>query len=252
MTESNIKKFKPIIDKNWYEIFDQIDQDIFEITEESYSEVVSDKKNIFPIYTKIFSFTSYCLPSEVKVCVIGQDSYHGVYTGPDGKTYPQAQGLAFSVPKECPIPPSLDNIYKNLMKYGHIMTMPTHGCLEFWAYQGVLLLNTSLSVEQSKPNSHQKVWFEFTDELIRIISEKCKNIVFVMWGSNAYDKMKLIKNKDSHRFVISSHPSPLSAHNKFKNYESFMKTDHFGLINKYLEELNPNPQRKNTILWDIS
>jgi uracil-DNA glycosylase len=246
-----IKRFKPIINRNWHEIFDLIDEDIFTITEESYSETTDKKTNIFPIYENTFSFTNYCLPSDIKVCIIGQDSYHGVYTDSNGKTKPQAQGLAFSVPKECPIPPSLDNIYKNLIKYNHINKMPTHGCLEFWAYQGVLLLNTSLSVEQSKPNSHQKVWFEFTDELIRIISEKCTGIVFVLWGSNAYDKLKLIKNKESHRFVVSSHPSPLSAHNKFKNYESFMNTDHFGQINQYLVELNKNSSRNNSICWNI-
>ncbi len=251
MENMDIKRFKPIINRGWSEIFDLIDKDIYEITEESYNEVINTNKNIFPIYQNVFSFTNYCLPSEVKVCIIGQDSYHGVYIGNDGIKYPQAQGLAFSVPKECPIPPSLDNIYKNLLKYGHINKMPTHGCLDFWAYQGVLLLNTSLSVEQAKPNSHQKVWFEFTDELIQIISSKCKNIIFVLWGSNAYDKLKIIKNKESHKFVISSHPSPLSANNKFKNYESFMNTNHFGSINNYLEELNTNQDKNNKICWEI-
>ncbi len=244
------QKFKSIINKNWYEIFDLIEEEIFEITEDSYNEVAIKKTNIFPVYKKIFSFTNYCLPSEVKVCIIGQDSYHSVYTNFKNESKPQAQGLAFSVPKDSPIPPSLVNIYKNLINFGHISKMPEHGCLDFWAYQGVLLLNTSLSVEQSKPNSHQQVWFMFTDELIKIISEKCKNVVFVLWGSNAYEKKKLIKNQETHRFVVSSHPSPFSAYNKFKNYDSFMETDHFGLINKYINELN-NSNTNKTICWNI-
>ncbi len=250
------KKFKPIINKNWYEIFDLIDREVFEITEDSYNEEINKKTNIFPIYKKVFSFTNYCLPSEIKVCIIGQDSYHSVYTNSKGETKPQAQGLAFSVPKDSPIPPSLVNIYKNLLNFGHISKMPTHGCLDFWAYQGVLLLNTSLSVEQSKANSHQSIWFMFTDELIKIISQKCKNVVFVLWGANAYEKKKLIENQDSHRFVVSSHPSPFSAHNKFKQYDSFMNTDHFGLINKYIKELdksnnNKDTEKDNSICWMI-
>lgn len=249
MNKKSDKDFKKIINQNWHEIFDLIDKDIFEITENSYNEVVESKKNIFPIYKKIFSFTNYSIPSDIKVVIIGQDCYHGIYTDKETKiSYPQATGLAFSVPMNCPIPPSLDNIYKNLLKYEHIVKMPKHGCLDFWAYQGVLLLNTSLSVEQSKPNSHQNIWFEFTDELIKIISNNIPKLVFVLWGSNAYEKMKIINNKESHKFIISSHPSPLSAFKPFKQYNSFMDTNHFGLINQNLLELKPETQ---PICWNI-
>ncbi len=242
------KKFIELVNKNWEEIFNLIEKDIFEITEELYNDAVKKNKNIFPINKNLFSFTNYCVPSEIKVCIIGQDPYHSVYTDKNGISHPQAHGLAFSVSKDSPIPPSLANIYKNLKKFNHVVNIPPHGCLDFWASQGVLMLNTSLSVEQSKPNSHQNIWFEFTDQLITILSEKYPGIVFVLWGSNAFDKMKLIKNKDTHRFVISSHPSPLSANNKFKQYNSFVDTDHFGLINKYIKEINPDNKE---ILWEF-
>ena len=254
-----VKLFNLIINKNWHDIFEIIDKDIYEITESSYNELINSRKPIFPIYKNIFNFTNYCIPEDIKVCVIGQDPYHGIYT--NKKTYfsyPQAMGLSFSVPKECELPPSLENIYKNMIKFGHMIKKPTHGNLEFWAYQGVLLLNTSLTVEQSKPNSHQTTWFEFTNELIKIISQKNNNIVFVIWGSNAFDKIKLVQNKENHRFIISSHPSPLSAHKPFRNYPCFMDTDHFGLINTYIEEFNSlnklnNLGNKNIepIFWPI-
>ncbi len=253
-----INDFKSIISKNWLDVFDSVDKDIFEITEDSYKEIITSNDIIFPIYKNIFNFTNYCLPEDVKVCIIGQDPYHGIYFDKNTKkNYPQAMGLSFSVPKECPIPPSLENIYNNLLKFGHIVKKPSHGNLEFWACQGVLLLNTSLTVIQSKPNSHQSIWFEFTDELIKVISHKFNNIIFVLWGSNAFDKMKLINNKENHRFIVSSHPSPLSAYKPFKTYKSFVDTDHFGLINQYIEEFNSinktksNYKKIEPICWTI-
>lgn len=252
------KKFKDVINKNWLEIFDLIDKDIFEITEDSYNEVTNTKSNVFPSFKNIFNFTNYCIPEEIKVVILGQDPYHGIYYDSVKKTnYPQAMGLSFSVPKGCAIPPSLENIYKNLLNYKHIVKKPTYGNLEFWASQGILMLNTSLTVEQSKANSHQNIWFEFTDELIKILSSKYKNLIFVLWGANAYDKLKIISNKDSHKFIISSHPSPLSAHKPFKNYNSFINTDHFGLINQYINEFNNSIEfKKNSkyiepIVWDL-
>lgn len=252
------KKFADSYSKTWSEIFKQIDSDIYEITEDSYNEVIVTKSNIFPSFKNIFSFTKYCLPEEIKVVILGQDPYHGVYYDLKSKTnYPQAMGLSFSVPNGCPIPPSLENIYSNLIKFNHINKKPSSGNLEFWAYQGVLMLNTSLSVEQSKPNSHQVIWFEFTDELIKIISSKYKNLIFVLWGSNAFDKMRIISNKDTHKFICSSHPSPLSAHKPFKSFDSFVNTDHFGLINQYIDEFNNSDEFKKNkkhiepIVWNL-
>lgn len=255
---NNKKSFSNIINPCWKDIFDLIDKDIYEITEDSYNQLLQNKINIFPTYVNIFNFINYCIPEDIKVVILGQDPYHGTYF--DSKTkknYPQATGLSFSVPIECKIPPSLQNIYLNLLKFSHINKIPTHGNLDFWAYQGVLLLNTSLTVEQSKPNSHQDIWVEFTNELVKIISTKFNNLIFVLWGSNAYNKINIISNKNTHKFIISSHPSPLSAYKSFKQYPSFMENDHFGLVNKYIEEFNGSEEFKKSnkyiqpIVWNI-
>ena len=238
--------FKDIINSTWMEIFDEIDPDIRQITEEEYLKV-KDKPNIFPTFKDIFNFTKYCNFEDIKVLCIGQDCYHGVFFNQSNKAYyPQAMGLAFSVPKDCTIPPSLVNIYENMDRFKHQIFKPTHGNLEYWAYQGVLLMNTSLTVEKSKPNSHQHIWSMFTDELIEIITKKHPGLIIVLWGGNALGKMNIIKNKDKHDFIISSHPSPLGFKNKIKSYDSFYNTDHFGKINQILKSKN-----KKEIDWQI-
>ena len=240
--------FKDIISPLWLPLFEEIEPKFFKETEKLYLKEKNNKnKIIFPEYENIFNFTKYCLFEDVKVVIIGQDCYHGEYYN-NNKYKPQATGLAFSVPNNCKIPPSLNNIYENLLKYNNIYKKPTNGNLEFWAYQGVILLNTSLTVEKGKPNSHQHIWNKFTDELIKIISRNKDNIIFVMWGANAYSKYKIIENREKHRFIISSHPSPFSVYNKLGTYDSFMNTNTFGLINKYLEEID----KKNKILWQIN
>lgn len=243
------KPFKQIINKLWYDIFEQIDKDIWDITEEYYNELIEKNPNIFPIYSQIFNFTNLVLPDEIKVCIIGQDPYHGVYKDSETNIYhPEAMGLSFSVPKKCHIPSSLQNVYKNLKSHSHIHTIPTHGDLTYWAYQGVLMINSALTVEKSKPNSCQNMWSEFTDELIKIISEKYSGIVFLLWGKHAHCKKlnNIIKNQQSHYFVISSHPSGYSANSPYREFKSFIDTDHFGLTNKYLLKQNKIP-----IDWQI-
>ena len=139
-----MKKFNLVINKNWIKIFDEIDKDVYEETEKNYNKLLDSKINIFPIYKNIFNFTNYSIPDEIKVVCLGQDPYHGLFMNLKTNCFnPQAMGLAFSVPLECKIPPSLDNIYNNMLKFGHIIKKPTHGNLDFFAYQGVLLLNTS-------------------------------------------------------------------------------------------------------------
>lgn len=113
------------------------------------------------------------------------------------------------------------------------------------SYQGVLLLNTSLTVYKNQPNCHSKLWSSFTNELIKILSQEYTNLIFVLWGSNALKVSTCIQNIQNHKLIISSHPSPLSCHKKFKEYSSFNDTDHFGLINKYLKEYN-----KKMIVWN--
>lgn len=243
------KSFKNIINKSWTEIFNEIDKNIWDITEESYNDLIKKNKNIYPIYTNIFNFTYKTAPQEIKVVIIGQDPYHGVYKNVDTNLYyPQAMGLSFSVPKKCPIPSSLKNIYKNLKSFSHIVSDPTHGDLSYWASQGVLLLNSALTVEKSKPNSCQEIWSEFTNELIKAISSKYSGLVFLLWGKHAHSKKlsNVIKNQSSHYFIISSHPSGYSANTPYREFGSFMEIDHFGLTNKYLAE-----QNKTTIDWQI-
>lgn len=242
------KPFKPIINKSWINIFEQIDKDIWDIAEEDYNEQIK-KKIIFPDYSNIFNFTNFLIPSDIKVCIIGQDPYHGIYKDlSTGTYYPEAMGLSFSVPKKSHIPSSLKNIYKNLLIHKHILFEPKHGNLSYWSYQGVLLLNSALTVEKSKPNSCQESWVEFTNELLKILSEKYLGIVFLLWGKYAYMKKidGIIKNQSAHKFIISSHPSGYSANSPYREFSSFIETDHFGLTNKYLIE-----QGKKPIDWQI-
>ena len=202
------------------------------------------KIKIYPYPNLLFNAFILTPLSNVKVVILGQDPYHCNEIHHD-KIIPQAMGLSFSVPKGMKIPSSLQNIYKNLLKYKHIEIKPNHGNLSFWAYQGCLMLNTSLTVQHSYPNSHSKYWLPFTDKIIKYISNKLNNIVFVLWGNPALNKLNLI-DQNKHKIIISSHPSGLSYNKKLKNYDSFENTDHFGEINKYLKEKN-----KKQIIWQV-
>ena len=239
---------KKIINNNWLEIINEIDENIINELEKKYNKEKEKQVNIFPYYKKIFNFTNYTSPENIKVIIIGQDCYHGTYINKENKTRAQAHGIAFSVPKECKIPPSLKNIYENLLKYKHINKKPDHGNLKYWSNQGVLLLNTSLTVEESKPNSHKDIWKDFTDKLIEILSQKYNNLIFLLWGREAYNKLEnsIIKN-NNHYYIISSHPSPLSVYKKLKDYDCFMDTDHFGKVNNILKKDN-----KSEIDWNIN
>ena len=239
--------FNTIINKSWHSIFSSIDDNIFENTEDKYINI-SNKSNIYPSFENIFNFTKYSSFEDLKVVILGQDPYHSVYYDKDIKqNVGIATGLSFSIPKKCSIiPPSLINIYDNLSRHKNIIYKPVHGCLDYWAFQGVLLLNTRLTVEQSKPNSHQYIWTKFVDELIQNVSIQHPELIFILWGKNALTKMNIIKDKDKHHFSISSHPSPLSCYNRLQSYDSFYNTDHFGNINNIL-----NSNNKYMIDWQI-
>src|SRR3990167_11381005 len=143
------KPFRSIINKSWLTIFNLIDKDIWNISEEEYNILLKKNQNVFPIYSNIFNFTNFFIPEDIKVCIIGQDPYHGVYKDTiSNKYYPEAVGLSFSVSRNSHIPSSLQNIYKNLKIHKHILFDPTHGDLSYWSYQGVLLLNSALTVEK--------------------------------------------------------------------------------------------------------
>lgn len=170
-------------------------------------------KKIYPIRTNVFSAFENTNYSDIKVVIVGQDPYHQ----PN-----QAHGMCFSVQKGVKIPPSLENIYKELHDdLG--CSIPHHGYLMKWAKQGVFLMNTVLTVEDSKPLSHRgKGWELFTDEVMRKLNEHETPIVFILWGRNAQDKAKWITDP-KHVMIKSPHPSPLSAYNGFFGSRPFSK-----------------------------
>jgi len=241
MLSSLIDYIKPEYKTSWEtNIFSNISNNIIENTNEKLNLLYNENNKliIFPSKNKIFNFANYTDYNNIKVVILGQDPYHNTYNYKN-KDRSQAIGLSFSVPNHCEIPPSLINIYKNMIKYKHLDKMPITGNLKMLAKNGILLLNSSLTVIKSKPNSCSDIWSEYTDEIIKLISEKKENIIFVLWGGNSLKKLDLI-DKNKHKIIISSHPSPLSVNNRLRNYDSFSETDHFGLINKYLEEIKQN------------
>ena len=182
-------------------------------------------KLIFPPADDIFNAFHFTPVKDVKVVILGQDPYHGPG---------QAQGYSFSVPSNFPLPPSLQNMYKELENE---YQTPVHrtGDLTDWAKQGVLLMNTILTVEEHKPLSHQdKGWQNFTNEALRWINEKDGPVVFLLWGSKAIQAKKLLTNP-KHLILTSPHPSPLSA------YRGFFGNNHFKLANEYLIKNNETP-----------
>ena len=169
---------------------------------------------------KAFEYSSF---SSTKVVILGQDPYHG-----EG----QAEGLSFSVPKGMGIPPSLRNIYKELDQDDVDFTNPGHGHLENWAKQGVLLLNSVLTVEKNSPASHaNQGWEVFTDQVITLLNDNKDNLVFLLWGAYANKKSVLI-DSNKHLILSAAHPSPFSAH------KGFFGCKHFSKTNSYLKSSN--------------
>jgi len=178
-----------------------------------------EKEAGYKIYPKggdIFNAFNKTPFDKLKVVILGQDPYHGAN---------QAHGLSFSVQKGITSPPSLKNIYKELVTDIHGFAIPNHGDLTEWAEQGVLLLNATLTVRDSSPASHQKKgWEEFTDKVIKTISDKKEGIIFILWGAFAQAKAELIDQK-KHFIIKSPHPSPFSADRGFFGSKPFSKTN---------------------------
>lgn len=172
---------------------------------------------IYPNMNDIFNALKYTDYQNVKVVILGQDPYHQ----PN-----QAHGLCFSVKKGVNPPPSLQNMYKEIhAEYGY--PIPDHGELTYWAEQGVLMLNTVLTVRESQPNSHKGMgWEIFTDDIITLLNQRPEPMVFLLWGANARAKTKLITNP-AHLVLTSAHPSPLSAYNGFFGNNHFKKANEF-------------------------
>ena len=175
-----------------------------------------NERVIFPLKSNIFKAFSLTNYDNVKVVILGQDPYHGVN---------EANGLAFSVNENIKLPPSLKNIFKELESDLNIKN--DKGDLSNWAKQGVLLLNTVLTVVKDTPASHKNIgWEIFTDEVIKIINEKEEPVVFILWGNFARSKKKYITNP-KHLIIESTHPSPFSCNNGFFGSKPFSKTNNF-------------------------
>lgn len=208
---------------DWEKILNQEFQKDYYIKLQSTIISLREHHNIYPSEENVFNAFK-CTPFEdVKVVIVGQDPYH--QPG-------QAMGLSFSVPKDWPLPKSLINIFKELEDDLGIVN--THGDLSSWAKQGVLLLNTILTVEESKPLSHQKLgWETFTDRVFLELGKRKDPIIFVLWGKKAQEKKSLIGKH--HLFIESSHPSPLGA------YRGFIGSHPFSTINNQLIKLGKTP-----------
>lgn len=215
------------IETSWKEVLiEEFEKDYFKNLVEF---VKNEKKSniIYPSGNLIFAAFDKCTFDNVRVVILGQDPYHG---------QGQANGLAFSVNDGVPFPPSLRNIFKELKSDLNI-EIPFSGNLENWAKQGILLLNATLTVRANMAGSHQnKGWEIFTDAVIKAISDKKEDVVFILWGSYAQKKGAVI-DKTKHLVLKSAHPSPLSAHNGFWGNNHFSKTNEF-LISKGYSPIN--------------
>jgi uracil-DNA glycosylase len=204
----------------------------------------SPNKKIVPPPELVFNSFNIVDLSKIKVVILGQDPY---------QNDKWAMGFSFSIPFGVKTTTSLDNIYKNLMKYGHIKEKPMSGCLAGWVLQGCFMLNASLTTFVNDSNAHRKIWFDFSKQLISQLNDSCTNCVFIAWGADAFKMCDQI-DRTKHHVIASSHPSGKSYnktmtgfHNgKATTYPSFESADHFGLANKYLREND-----KGEICWDL-
>ena len=193
---------------------------------------IASGKTIYPQQEDRFNAFGLTELKNTKVVILGQDPYHG-----EG----QAHGLSFSVSNGIKLPPSLRNIYKELADDLRWSTIPENGDLSSWAKQGVLLINAVLTVEKANAGSHaKKGWEQFTDNVIKHINENCEGVIFLLWGSYAIKKSKLI-DIDKHHILTAVHPSPLSA------YRGFFGCKHFSQANKLL-----TGQGKGVINWSLN
>lgn len=189
-------------------------------------------KDIYPPEKDVFSAFRYTPFNQVKVVILGQDPYHG----PN-----QAHGLCFSVQPGIATPPSLLNMYKELKTDIPGFEIPNHGCLSSWTTQGILLLNTVLTVERSKAHSHAKFgWETFTDAVISAINTHREGVIFLLWGAHAQKKGQMI-DRQRHHVLTAPHPSPLSAHRGFLGCKHFSQTNQI-LQQKGLAPINWQPE----------
>lgn len=216
----------------WSQFFEQEKpQTYFQETLDYVANKRADNINVYPVESDVFNAFSTPKFEQIKVVILGQDPYHG----PN-----QAHGFCFSVNSGIKPPPSLVNIYKELAQDISTFEIPTHGNLLPWAKQGVMLLNTVLTVEQGQAHSHKHLgWEHFTDQAITFINDNLSGVIFLLWGAHAQKKGKQI-NLNKHHVLIAPHPSPLSAH------RGFLGCGHFSKVNQLLAE-----QGKQLINWQV-
>ena len=225
-TSENIS-VSPQIEESWLELLkDEFQQDYFKEVKSFLLEERKQGHVFYPPSSLIFNAFNLCSIDDVKVVIIGQDPYHGPG---------QAHGLSFSVPKGVRPPPSLGNIFKELNDdLG--LEIPEHGELTHWASQGVLLLNSTLTVRARTAASHSHIgWQRFTDAVIQRLSQHKENLVFLLWGRHAHAKQELIPSDKNHLILLSTHPSPFSAH------RGFLGSKHFSKANSFLQQSGVEP-----------
>jgi len=216
------------LESSWLELLENEFQKEYMKTLKDFLLKEKSQFKVYPPASLIFNAFNLTPFNKVKVVIIGQDPYHGEA---------QAHGLCFSVRSGITFPPSLVNIFKELERSIEGFKIPLYGDLTNWARQGVFLLNSSLTVRANQANSHAgKGWELFTDTVIQLLNDRKNNIVFMLWGSYAKNKGKLI-DRTRHLVLEAVHPSPLSAHRGFIGCDHFLKTNHY-LIEHQLEPIN--------------
>ena len=219
--------------KSWESIInDERDKEYFQSVLAFVEQQRNSGKTVYPPQEQVFSAFDMTPFESVRVVILGQDPYHGAN---------QAHGLAFSVLPGVKIPPSLRNMYKELAQDIDGFEIPSHGYLDTWASQGVLMLNTVLTVEEAKAHSHAKCgWETFTDAIIAELNQRSEPIIFLLWGAHAQKKGQAI-DENKHHVLVAPHPSPLSAH------RGFFGCQHFSTTNKLLSSMDQQP-----IDWRLS
>lgn len=234
-----------MIQPHWQKIIEQEQsQDYYCQLQCKIAEQRAQGIQIFPRQNDVFRAFEFQDLADIKVVILGQDPYHGIGAVRDNNNIPQAHGLAFSVQAGTKVPPSLVNIYKELTTDIEGFITPNHGSLTTWAEQGVLLLNTVLTVQQGQAHSHAKLgWETFTDKIIEQINQHNNGCVFMLWGAHAQKKAEQKGNSINtrkHLVLHAPHPSPLSA------YRGFFGCQHFSKANTWLKDHN-----KKIISWHI-
>ncbi len=214
---------------NWKDIIEQERQKDYFIKLQNEIDSRYENSVVYPPKELIYSAFTHTKYDDLKVVILGQDPYHDAN---------QAQGLAFSTPSNIPNPPSMRNILKEIKDDLGVESIVNDGNLTPWSDQGVMLLNTILTVEAHKPKSHHNMgWEIFTDEIIKHINENFENIIFLLWGASAISKSKIIDNS-KHHLLTATHPSPLSS------YRGFFGCKHFSKTNEILKNHKIEP-----IIW---